>query len=64
MEKANTEAEEHSDSEESQQLWDESDEGEQEESEEEGRRLFTIILFLQALWAMEEVILKLKVLTN
>lgn len=64
MEKANTEAEEHSDSEESQQLWDESDEGEQEESEEEGRPLFTIILFLQALWAMEEVILKLKVLTN
>ena len=64
MEKANTEAEEHSDSEESQQLWDESDEGEQEESEEEGRRFFTIILFLQALWAMEEVILKLKVLTN
>lgn len=64
MERANTEAEEHSDSEESQQLWDESDEGEQEESEEEGGSLFTIILFLQALWVMAEVILKLKVLTS
>jgi hypothetical protein len=64
MEKANTEAEEHSDSEESQQLWDESDEGEQEESEEEGGSLILIIPFLQALWAMEEVILNLKVLTN